>query len=90
VAAVVRCFGNVGYVVQQEPSDWRISADERELQRQLIDGWADAATAIAPGASSTIAGWRDRRIQHVEEGRSEMIVGHDDVGAWLPAHVTAG
>jgi hypothetical protein len=84
VSAVVRCFEDAGYVVEQQPSDWRIGADEREIQRELIEGWAGAATAIAPDAASTIAAWRDRRIGHVEAGNSEAIVGHDDVAAWLP------
>jgi hypothetical protein len=90
VSAVVRCFGDAGYLVDQEPSDWHIGADEREIQRELIEGWAGAATAIAPDAASTIAAWRDRRIGHVEAGNSEAIVGHDDVAAWLPAEETAG
>jgi hypothetical protein len=90
VAAVVRCFGDAGYLVGQEPSDWHIGADERELQKELIEGWAEAAAAIAPDSARTIAAWRERRLRHVEDGASEVIVGHEDVAAWLPTDGPAG
>lgn len=80
-----RCFAEAGYRVQSEPSDWKLGAGEPELQRQLIQGWAEAATEVASDAASTIASWRIRRLRHVESGRSKIVVGHDDVAAWLPA-----
>src|SRR5688500_468183 len=80
----VRCFADAGYRVQREPSDWRLGSGEAQLQRQLIEGWAEAATEIQPDAASTIAHWRTRRLQHVDAGRSRLIVGHDDVAACLP------
>ena len=33
--------------------------DARELQRQLIEGWAEAAHEMAPDQAPTIVGWRD-------------------------------
>jgi len=32
----------------------------------------------------TIARWRARRLAHVDAGRSRLVVGHDDLAAWLP------
>ncbi len=81
----VRCFSEAGFRVLSEPSDWTLGSEEGQLQRQLIDGWAEAAAEIEPGASATIAGWRIRRLRHVDAGRSRLSVGHDDVAAWLPA-----
>lgn len=80
---VARCFAAVGYRVRTEPSDWTLGSAEHELQRRLIEGWADAATDMHADAS-TIARWRHRRIGHLEAGRSRTIVGHVDVAA-LPA-----
>jgi len=83
VECAVRCFGEAGYHVEREPSDWMLGPEEDALQRQLIEGWAEAATEIAPDAASTIAEWRLRRVAHVDDGRSRIVVGHDDVAAWL-------
>jgi hypothetical protein len=83
-ACAVRCFSEAGYRVRSEPSDWRLGSGDAELQRVLIEGWAAAATEMAPDAASTIASWRARRLQHVDAGRSRVVVGHSDVAAWLP------
>lgn len=79
-----RCFERLGYRVEREPSDWMLGPDSGELQRQLIDGWADAATAMEPARSARVEHWRARRLAHVLANRSQMIVGHQDLAAWLP------
>ena len=55
----------------------------RELQRQLIQGWAEAALEISHDQSRMIRGWLDRRLAHVDAGRSYITVGHDDISASL-------
>jgi hypothetical protein len=54
-----------------------------ELQRQLMEGWAHAAEEMAPGQASMIHNWLARRLAHVETGRSRVVVGHEDLAAWL-------
>ena len=81
-ACAARAFRDVGYQVQLEPSPWRLGSGDAELQRQLIDGWASAATEMAPGEAAAIEGWRIRRIEHVDAGRSRVLVGHGDMAAW--------
>ncbi len=83
-AYAARCFEEVGYQVGIEPSDWTLRSEQAELQRQLIAGWAVAATEIAPSEASTIERWRTRRIKHVDAGISQVVVGHHDLAAWLP------
>jgi hypothetical protein len=78
-----RCLADVGYRVWTDPSDWMLRATEGELQRQLIDGWAQAATAVTPDNASAIAQWRARRIAHIDAGRSQVVVGHFDIAATL-------
>jgi SAM-dependent methyltransferase len=80
--AAARCFEQVGYQVERSRSDWRLAPDRGELQRQLIEGWAQAATEIGPERARVIDGWRDRRLAHVAAGWSEMIVGHQDLAGW--------
>jgi hypothetical protein len=83
-AAAVRAFAEAGFHVDHERSDWVIEPDEQELQRQLIDGWATAAAEMAPEIAPQIANWRLRRLHHVDAGGSLIVVGHEDMAAWLP------
>jgi hypothetical protein len=79
----VSIFSSAGYEVRLEPSDWVLSPDDCALQRQLIAGWAEAATAMAPEQRRPIEEWRTRRLSHLDEHRSRLTVGHQDLGAWL-------
>jgi hypothetical protein len=83
VERVERHFVAYGYHCLRERSDWILEPDTTGLQRALIEGWAAAATAIAPSMSETIARWRGRRLGHVGEGLSRLVVGHEDTGFWL-------
>jgi hypothetical protein len=83
IDVAAHCFEGLGYRVQRARSDWVLTPESRELQRQLIDGWAQAAAEIAPAREAVIDAWRDRRLAHALAGRSEMTVGHQDFSAWL-------
>jgi hypothetical protein len=74
----------LGYKVRREASDWRIAPTMVHLQKEIIGGWAEASLAVAPAQTEMIEGWRQRRIEHVEAGRSRLIVGHTDLAGWLP------
>jgi hypothetical protein len=76
---VVALLSAAGYTTKQEQSDWNLAADTVTLQRELVTGWADAASEIAPERKSAIAGWRTRRLAHIDAGRSRIVVGHVDV-----------
>ena len=78
------CFGALGYSVEREASDWHLEPDAGELQRQLIEGWSRAAVQMAPDRSAFIREWTDRRLAHVLDGHSRLVVGHEDLAVWLP------
>ena len=78
-----RSFAAAGYQVRREASDWMLRPGQDELQRQLMEGWAHAAEEMAPGQASMIHNWLARRLAHVETGRSRVVVGHEDLAAWL-------
>ena len=83
VAAVADLFRNMDYLVRIASSDWvlsRVSAPD-DLQGQLIEGWAEAASAVAPDRAATVDGWRSKRLDHVASGRSLVTVGHQDLAA---------
>ena len=80
--AAARAFAAEGFHVEVEPSDWVLGDDDREVQRQLIDGWAFAATEMGPDSAEVIANWKSRRLAHVEAGASRIVVGHFDLAAF--------
>ncbi len=81
-ACAARAFTSVGYQVHVEKSDWILDPASRDLQRELIEGWATAAREIAPQQSAMISSWTSRRLAHVDAGRSHITVGHQDLIAW--------
>lgn len=82
-ACAARCFAAEGYDVTTETSDWVLGPEDAAMQRTLIDGWAEAAAAVAPDDVDAIASWQARRLAHVDAGRSCIVVGHRDVAAWI-------
>jgi SAM-dependent methyltransferase len=78
-----RVFDDVGYEVWRAASDWELEPDSAELQAQLIEGWAEAAEAIAPERATMLREWKGRRLAHVAASRSHLVVGHEDMAAWL-------
>ena len=77
-----RVFTEAGFRVECAPSNWSIGPPERAFQRMLIEGWARAAVEIAPERADTIADWLRRRLEHLEAGRSRIVVNHVDMVAW--------
>ena len=74
--SAARAFAAAGYEVRREPSDWVLEENDRNLQAQLIEGWAEAAASIAPDRAGSIESWKARRPAHVAATRSRLIVGH--------------
>jgi SAM-dependent methyltransferase len=70
-------FRDAGFMVLEGRSDWRIGSEDREVQMEMLDGWADAARAIGV-APATLEAWLGERRDHVTAGRSQMRVGHVD------------
>lgn len=79
VDAARRIFSDAGYTVRRAVSDWTLGPEAKDLQRQLIEGWAAAARDIDGSPSSTIERWRARRLAHVDRPASRLIVGHEDL-----------
>ena len=78
-----RLFVDMGYSVERASSDWCLKSDHSALQTRLVDGWAEAAVAVTPSAAEMIRFWRGRRLAHIAAGRSRIVVGHQDLAAWL-------
>jgi hypothetical protein len=77
----VRAFERVGYTVLQGWSDWIFGDDDREIQSEILTGWAGAVQELGELPSDRIAQWLARRREHLAAGRSTMRIGHIDVFA---------
>jgi len=80
-AEAIVAFTAVGYFVDRQPADWVFGPHDREIQNELLAGFAAAAREIgAPGLEEIVA-WLTRRRDLVAAGRSSMRVGHIDLFA---------
>jgi hypothetical protein len=77
----VRGFERVGYHVLPGASDWVFGRQDREIQLQLLAGWAVAATELGDLPPYRIATWLAERRNLVVAGQSTMRVGHVDLFA---------
>jgi hypothetical protein len=68
----------LGYVVVSGPSDWAFAAADREIQYEVLSGWAAAGRELGELALGDIVGWLSRRRDLVAAGRSAISVGHVD------------
>jgi hypothetical protein len=79
-----RVLKDAGYVVRRAASNWTLDPTARAFQRELMREWVEAALEVSPHMASRIERWHERRLAHLEGGRSWIVVGHDDLAAWLP------
>jgi hypothetical protein len=74
----VRAFERVGYKVLPGSSGWEFGRQDREIQLQILAGWAEAITELGDLPLTAIGAWLERRCELVRTGRSSMRVGHVD------------
>ncbi len=85
-ARAAQLLTTAGYIVRQAQSDWTLLPSAAEMQRVLFDGWAAAASEMAPARKTAIENWRARRIGHIDIGRSRIVVGHTDLAGVVSSH----
>jgi SAM-dependent methyltransferase len=73
-------FERAGYAVRTAASDWQVQ--DATMQRTLIGGIADAASAQDPGAAPAISAWKVRRLALA--GQGALLIGHQDLIASAP------
>ncbi len=71
-------FEALGYSVTQGPSDWTMGPNDRDMQSEILAGWASAAQDIGALPSAGITAWLARRRAALASGRSSLEVGHVD------------
>jgi len=71
-------FESLGYSVVQGTADWAIGPPDREMQMEILSGWASAARETGVPGLADMVGWLTRRRDAVSAGRSSIRVGHVD------------
>jgi hypothetical protein len=71
----------VGYAVEHGVADWVLGPNNRDIQTDLLSGWAAAAREVGQLSLAQVAAWLTRRRDAVTSGRASMRVGHVDVFA---------
>jgi len=71
----------LGYSVVHGTADWKLGPDGREMQSEVLSGWAAASREIGDMPSADIVGWLTRRRDAVAAGASSISVGHVDIFA---------
>jgi hypothetical protein len=77
--AAVAAFERVGCVVTHGLADWDFGPPDREIQTEVLAGWAAAAREIGDPPRPEIVEWLKRRRELIAAGRSSMSIGHIDL-----------
>ena len=83
VTAALHAFTVAGFDCKTAQSDWRLETESAALQAAFIEGLRQAAAETAPARAAALADWQTRRLEHVAQGRSTIVVGHVDFAARL-------
>lgn len=77
-AFAIARFEALGYSVVHGTSDWAMRPDDRDMQTELLAGWASAARDTGALSLADTAAWLTRRRESVAAGHSSVHVGHVD------------
>lgn len=83
-AEAIGRFERLNYRVVQSTSDWVFGPDDKNIQLEIVAGWASAARDIGDLSLGDIANWLVRRREAISAGRSSIRVGHVDFFALPP------
>jgi hypothetical protein len=71
-------FEPLGYAIVHGLSDWVMGPDDRDMQTELLAGWASSAHEIGALSRADAGAWLARRRKSVAAGQSSLHVGHVD------------
>ena len=77
-AFAIARFEALGYSVVHGESDWVMGPDDRDMQTEILAGWAAAARDLGTSSAPNATDWLARRRAAVAGGRSSLRVGHVD------------
>lgn len=81
VANAIARFKSLDYAVTAGTADWVFKPSDREMQMQVLTGWASAVRETGQLSLAETVAWLTRRREAVEAGRSSIQIGHVDAFA---------
>jgi len=79
--AAIMVLQRVGYAVESGLSDWQFGPADKDIQLELVSGWAAAAREIGDLSLPDLIAWVTRRRDAIAAGGSSMQIGHLDIFA---------
>jgi SAM-dependent methyltransferase len=79
--AAIAQFEKLGYAVVHGKSDWVFGPEDRDIQMEILFGWASAARETGDVSLADTVAWLTRRRDLVTNRRSSIRVGHVDIFA---------
>jgi hypothetical protein len=77
--SAIAAFERVGYATTHGLADWDFGPPDREIQTEVLSGWAAAAREIGDPPKREIIDWLKRRRALIAAGRSSLRIGHVDL-----------
>jgi SAM-dependent methyltransferase len=77
-ATAIARFEALGYSVVHGLSDWNFAPADRDIQMEVLAGWASAAREMNEPPLADTIDWLTRRRDSLAAGRSSIRVGHVD------------
>jgi len=68
----------LGYSVVHGAADWVMGPEDRDIQTEILTGWASASDEMGALPLADATAWLTRRRLAVEAGCSSLLVGHID------------
>ena len=75
----IAAFERLGYQAVHGASDWEFGPLDREIQTEVLSGWAAAAREMRIMGPNDIIDWLKRRRELIAAGRSSIRIGHIDL-----------
>lgn len=77
-AFMIARFKSLGYSVVHGAADWVMGPDDRDVQTEILIGWANASDEMGGLPLADATAWLTRRRVAVDAGCSSLRVGHID------------
>jgi SAM-dependent methyltransferase len=77
-AFMIARFEALGYSVVHGASDWVMGPEDRNIQIEILAGWASASDEMGALPLADAAAWLTRRRATIDAGCSSLRVGHTD------------
>lgn len=79
---ITKLFKVARFHTIERESDWVLGSEQASLQKELLKGWAQAIAETDHISSDDADAWLARRLEHIENGQSQITISHKDVAAF--------